>query len=50
MKRYLYQNIVNDLHKKMVFLTGPRQVGKTTLSKQVLKQKKGYLNCEIVKN
>ena len=30
-KRYLTPYIVNDLKEKMVFVGGPRQVGKTTL-------------------
>lgn len=33
MKRYLENFIYQDLIKKMVFIGGPRQVGKTTLSK-----------------
>jgi uncharacterized protein len=36
MKRYLDQQILNDLPTKMVVLTGPRQVGKTTLSRQLV--------------
>ena len=32
MKRYVDDAILADLQKKMVVLTGPRQVGKTTLS------------------
>lgn len=35
MKRYCHDLIVKDLHKKMVFLGGPRQVGKTTLGKNL---------------
>lgn len=35
-KRYLYPAVHNDLKEKMVFLGGPRQVGKTTLSLQFL--------------
>lgn len=35
MKRIQTQRIINDLAKKMVFVAGPRQVGKTFLSKQV---------------
>jgi uncharacterized protein len=36
--RYLKEAITKDLKKKMVFLSGPRQVGKTYLSKQILKE------------
>ncbi|MCD4674999.1 MAG: ATP-binding protein [Desulfobacula sp.] len=36
--RYLYENILNDLKRKMVFIGGPRQVGKTTLAKTILDQ------------
>jgi len=32
-QRYLHSSIKDDLPKKMVFLAGPRQVGKTTLAK-----------------
>ena len=35
--RYLSEFIENDLNKKMVFLGGPRQVGKTTLSQTLIK-------------
>ncbi|MFZ5564677.1 MAG: ATP-binding protein [Thermodesulfobacteriota bacterium] len=35
MKRYLEKHIGNDLKKKIVLLTGPRQAGKTTLSKML---------------
>jgi uncharacterized protein len=31
MERYLTQYVIQDLRKKMVFIGGPRQVGKTTL-------------------
>jgi predicted AAA+ superfamily ATPase len=36
LKRYLQEPVVEDLMKKMVFVAGPRQVGKTTLAKQIL--------------
>lgn len=36
MKRYLTDNIVADLGRKMVLLGGPRQVGKTTLALDIL--------------
>lgn len=35
MKRYLEERIADDLRRKMVVLTGPRQVGKTYLARQV---------------
>lgn len=34
--RYLHKHIVTDLIAKMVFLGGPRQVGKTTLANELL--------------
>lgn len=36
MKRALLPLVIQDLSRKMVFLSGPRQVGKTTLARQVL--------------
>lgn len=50
MKRYLAPFIEKDLARKMVFLGGPRQVGKTTLSKFVaahLTQHYEYLNWDF---
>lgn len=35
-KRYLTAFVVEDLKEKMVFISGPRQVGKTTLSKELV--------------
>lgn len=34
--RYIASHILDDLRKKMVFVGGPRQVGKTTLAKAIL--------------
>ncbi len=34
--RYLFQNLTEDLAEKMVFIGGPRQVGKTTLALQLI--------------
>jgi len=50
MKRYLYENIIKDLSRKMVFLTGPRQVGKTYLAKQIMQEYKNsiYLNYDDI--
>ena len=36
LQRYLKTSIVADLKEKMVFLGGPRQVGKTTFSQSLL--------------
>jgi predicted AAA+ superfamily ATPase len=48
MKRYLDVRVQADLVHKMVFLTGPRQVGKTTLSRQLTAQQGGqYLNYDV---
>ena len=49
MKRYLDDRVRQDLTKKMVVLTGPRQVGKTTLSRQLLAELPGaqYLNYDV---
>ena len=49
MERYLNKLIAQDLKRKLVFVTGPRQVGKTTLS-QALGQTRlpsQYLNYDI---
>ena len=44
MKRYCQDHILADLQKKMVFIGGPRQVGKTILSQQLAKQ--GFTHSE----
>ncbi|MCP5050617.1 MAG: ATP-binding protein, partial [bacterium] len=36
MERYLEEYIIDDLKEKVVLLSGPRQVGKTTLSRQLI--------------
>ena len=50
--RYLFEIARNFLEEKMVFVGGPRQVGKTTLAFDLLGMEKGaenpaYLNWDI---
>ena len=45
MKRYLDDRVRRDLEKKMVFLVGARQVGKTTFSAQLLAESGGCFPC-----
>ncbi|MDX8410219.1 MAG: ATP-binding protein [Mariprofundales bacterium] len=49
MKRHLTSQLLTDLQQKMVVLTGPRQVGKTTLAKQISShfQRPQYLNWDV---
>jgi uncharacterized protein len=47
MKRYLEDQIKKDLSRKMVFVGGPRQVGKTTLAKRLLGKGAGYLSWDV---
>lgn len=47
--RYINDCVVEDLRDKMVFVGGPRQVGKTTLAKELVAQnfqKAGYFNWD----
>ena len=47
-QRYLSEQVLTDLEKKMVFLGGPRQVGKTTFSNLLYPKKDvDYLNWDI---
>ena len=39
MERYLKYNVIDDLEKKMVFLAGPRQCGKTTFAQGLLAER-----------
>ena len=50
MKRYLKDQVVRDLAKKMVFVDGPRQVGKTKMSLDILggnEEHPAYLNWDV---
>jgi uncharacterized protein len=46
-QRYLATQIERDLQRKMVFVAGPRQVGKTTLARSLEGAEKGYLNWDV---
>ena len=48
MERYLYEPVKKDLTRKMVILTGPRQIGKTWLARELMKEFKNpqYLNYD----
>jgi len=50
MKRYLDQLVTTDLATKAVLLTGPRQVGKTTLGRQLMQSfgSAQYLNWDVL--
>jgi len=45
-RRYLQSQIERDLTRKMVFLAGPRQVGKTTLARSLPGGEVGYLGWD----
>ena len=46
-RRYLVRQIEADLERKMVFVAGPRQVGKTTLGLSLPGARDGYLNWDV---
>jgi len=46
-RRYLTDQVARDLARKMVFLSGPRQVGKTTLALELAGTRAGYLNWDV---
>jgi predicted AAA+ superfamily ATPase len=45
--RYLTQQVQYDVAKKLVFLAGPRQVGKSTLARSLIQSPSQYLNWDI---
>jgi uncharacterized protein len=45
--RYLLPQVRRDLARKMVFVAGPRQVGKTTLARSLDRSSVGYLSWDI---
>jgi predicted AAA+ superfamily ATPase len=49
-RRYLIPQIERDLERKMVFVAGPRQVGKTTMALSLPGARDGYLNWDIAEH
>ena len=49
MQRYLHRAVKSDLAKKLVFVVGPRQVGKTTFAKGLMAEymPNQYLNWDV---
>jgi hypothetical protein len=47
LRRYLAAQVERDLRRKMVFVAGPRQVGKSTMARQILGRRAGYLNWDV---
>jgi hypothetical protein len=45
--RYLAPAVLEDLRRRMVFVAGPRQVGKTTLARAVPGGADGYLSWDV---
>ena len=48
--RYLSSQVESDLRRKMVFVAGPRQVGKTTMALGLPNAADGYLNWDIAEH
>lgn len=48
--RYLRAQVESDLRRKMVFVAGPRQVGKTTMARSLAGAASGYLNWDVAEH
>src|SRR5688500_17687497 len=48
--RYLLPQVRQDLDRKMVFVAGPRQVGKTTLALSLPAASRGYLSWDVAEH
>ena len=49
-ERYLSEQVQRDLQRKMVFVAGPRQIGKTTLARGLPGADVGYLNWDVAEH
>ncbi len=47
LERYLKGQLLRDLRRKMAFVAGPRQVGKTTLAKSLPGATRGYMSWDV---
>jgi predicted AAA+ superfamily ATPase len=48
--RYIAAQVRRDLARKMVFIAGPRQVGKTTLARMLARSPNSYLNWDVAEH
>ncbi len=49
-ERYLAAAVRRDLRRKMAFVSGPRQVGKTTLARRLVGRRAGYLSWDVAED
>lgn len=49
-ERYLKKVLLKDMKKKMIFIGGPRQIGKTTLALDMAPKKKCYWNWDSLED
>ncbi|MFN3414255.1 MAG: ATP-binding protein [Thermoanaerobaculum sp.] len=49
-RRYLQAQVEQDLKRKMVFVAGAPQVGKTTMARSLPHGRQGYLNWDVPEN
>jgi predicted AAA+ superfamily ATPase len=49
-RRYLAAQVQQDLKAKMVFVAGPRQVGKTTMARSLPGAAAGYLSWDVAEH
>ena len=48
--RYVTPQVEADLQKKMVFVGGARQVGKTTMARRIAGDMRAYLNWDVAED
>lgn len=50
LSRYITEQVQHDMARKMVFIPGPRQVGKTTLARNLAKSPQNHLNRDVAEH